>query len=55
MNQTLTMGLRAIFCSLFASELNQTKPFLIFFYILAIQEMDKQMENVKRYKERERV
>ena len=51
--QTLTTGLVVISRSLFTKELLQTKHFSNFFkYILAIEETDKQMENVKRYKRR---
>ena len=43
-----------IFRSLLTEELHQPKQFLSFFNILAIEEIGKLMENVKRYKERER-
>ena len=51
-NQTLTTGLVVIFCSLFTVELFQTKYFFEFFYIFAIEEIDKKIENVKSYKRR---
>ena len=50
-NQRLTIGLVIIFRFLL-TELHQTKHFG-FFHFLAIEEKNKLMENVKRYKGRE--
>ena len=54
-NQTLTSGSAVAFCSLFTLELFGTKHFLRVSYILAIEEIDKLMVNVKWYKGRKMV
>ena len=54
-NQTLITCLVVIFYSLLTEEFHQAKHFFAFFYILTIEEIDKLMENVKRYKGVERL